>query len=141
MTARRELTQAVVEAARYFLSHDICHQPAGLPTCDGIPPLKAAMFSLDACTEPDLAALDAAVAEAVEAYFRASPIVLVTNQYSDGKWVSVVDAVKARRAAMFPKPRYEALYQLPLTVIRDSITGTHFTAKEACTLLNSKEPK
>jgi hypothetical protein len=142
MTARRELTQAVVEAARYFLSHDICHQPAGLPTCDGIPPLKAAMFSLDACTEPDLAALDAAVAEAVEAYFRASPIVLVTNQYSDGKWVSVVDAVKARRAALKPRARYtvDPNSTLPVRVtVYDTHESRPLSPPEVAALLNEKE--
>jgi hypothetical protein len=50
--------------------------------------------------------------------------------------VSVVDAVKARRAALAPKPRYELA---PCRTILDRHTGDLLTVIEAVALLNEKE--
>jgi hypothetical protein len=44
-----------------------------------------------------------------------------------------------RRAAMAPKPRYEALEQpVCMTVIRNTHTGTHYTSQEVAALLNAQ---
>jgi len=96
---RRELKDAVVEAARPLVNHVTRYQLAAA---------EDAFRALDACTEPDLDALNAAVAEAAES--------MVLRWESEGfhnlpssPENTVRLAILARRAAMQPKPRYEAL--------------------------------
>jgi len=92
--------------------------------------------NLNVSPQPDLAALDHAVAEAVEAYITRGGIP------RPDLWKRIEDAYNARRAALKPKPRYEAL-QAPvcMTVIRNTLTGVHYTAEEVAALLNQKEVK
>jgi hypothetical protein len=86
------------------------------------------MFSLDSCTEPDLDALNARVAEAVDVW---------DDDRCDGKkYTRLHEAVIARRAALAPKPRYEAT---DATRILDNQTGYLLTANCIAMLLNEKE--
>jgi hypothetical protein len=122
MTTRRELTQAVIEAARMVsVARDNRHFVYAK-----IDHLTALFCALDSCTEPDLAALDEAVAQAVEEYDR-------TLYRFEGE---IRNALDARRAALKPKPRYRAAHN---GVIIDDNLNIPMLAEEVAALLNAKE--
>jgi hypothetical protein len=139
---RRELTQAVVEAARVYAGRN--------PDCSLNPQgqvVARAVRALEACTEPDLDALDAAVAQAVDEYREKAPSVFRTPPRTPevrSHWEKVVAATDARRAALKPKPRYRVLtvyptYHGPFVAVHDTRDGRDLTADEVFTLLNEKE--
>ena len=72
MSSRRELKDAVVEAARVQVAAQRTRGHHDVGRADVV--LSRSVDALDACTEPDLDALNAAVAEAVEAYLVAHPL-------------------------------------------------------------------
>jgi hypothetical protein len=92
--------------------------------------VREALVALSVPDKPDLAALNAAVAEAVEEYDK------IMYRFSG----PVRDALDARRAAMKPRPRYEAL-PTAHTVMLDYHTGEQLNALQVAALLNAKEPK
>jgi uncharacterized protein with von Willebrand factor type A (vWA) domain len=103
---RRELKDAVVEAARVQVAAQRTRGHHDVGRADVV--LSRSVDALDACTEPDLDALNAAVAEAAEEYVFVTPAAL-DKEFQPARWVIAIDAINARRAAMLPKPRYEAL--------------------------------
>jgi hypothetical protein len=139
MRTRRELTQAVVEAAKQSTtpSYHCGTYTATLVPENDVLALKDAIRALDACTEPDLAELDAAVAQAVEEWYDAKKKAHYGTQDLDA-WrddlSNVYRAESSRRAAL--KPRYEAT---DATRILDNQTGYLLTANCIAMLLNEKE--
>jgi hypothetical protein len=121
---RRELKDAVVEAAR---EHTECK--GGVPRMVKVDiNLHRASHALDACTEPDLDALNAAVAEEAD-----------KCDWSLVQWPDLnpfIGAVRARRAAMKPKPRYAALE----FGIRDHLKNITLTQNDVAALLNERKP-
>ena len=123
---RRELKDAVVEAARPLVNHVTRYQLAAA---------ENAFRALDACTEPDLDALNAAVAEAAES--------MVLRWESEGfhnlpssPENTVRLAILARRAAMQPKPRYE----VNLLGVYDHKNLRFLQPEEIAALLNKEKP-
>jgi hypothetical protein len=123
---RRELKDAVVEAARPLVNHVTRYQLAAA---------EDAFRALDACTEPDLDALNAAVAEAAES--------MVLRWESEGfhnlpssPENTVRLAILARRAAMQPKPRYE----VNLLGVYDHKNLRFLQPEEIAALLNKEKP-
>ena len=122
MSSRRELKDAVVEAARQWVRvFDDCGWTPGSKHTD----LIAVVRALDACTEPDLD--NAAVAEAVE-------------EWQNGRcnFVAVLDVLHARRAALKPKPRYQVRSS---SYIYDSALSRNLTVVETAALLNKEADK
>jgi hypothetical protein len=91
---RRELKDAVVEAAR---EHTECKGGVQRMVKVDIN-LHRASHALDACTEPDLDALNAAVAEAVETYMVKWPHMDIKANCNE--WTTIIEACRARRAAL-----------------------------------------
>jgi hypothetical protein len=96
--------------------------------------------ALDACTEPDLDALNAAVAEAVRLF------VDRTLEHPPFLWaqdlIDIKDAELARREALAPKPRYtvEPNSTLPVrVVVYDTKESRPLSPPEVAALLNEKE--
>ena len=89
--------------------------------------------------QPDLAALNAAVAEAVEAWFDKTTEAHNGHPNLDA-WrddlSNIYRAESARRAALLPKPRYEALE----FGIRDHLKNITLTQNDAAALLNKEKP-
>jgi hypothetical protein len=129
---RRDLTQAVVEAAMVYAGRN--------PYCSLNPQgqvVARAVRALEACTEPDLDALDAAVAQAVEMH---DEKLLREGGMSSRLRQAALDY----RAALKPKPRYRVLtvyptYHGPSVAVHDTRDGRDLTADEVLTLLNEKE--
>jgi hypothetical protein len=133
---RRELTQAVIQSAKNVTQVSVGGFGKGVLEVSRhkFCILSDLLDALDACTEPDLAALNAAVAEAVEEYVVVSPSALdKTNQPS--RWVIAIDAINARRAALAPKPRYE----VNLLGVYDHKGRRFMQPEEVAALLNEKE--
>jgi len=127
---RRELKDAVVEAARMLTKCGHWY--------DATQATVNAVRALDACTEPDLDALDHAVAEAVEAYITRGGIP------RPDLWKRIEVAYEARRTALAPKPRYtvEPNSTLPVrVVVYDTQESRPLTPPEVAALLNQKEVK
>jgi hypothetical protein len=134
---RRELTDAVVEAAKVAVKEHFARWGMA-STAPGTIALKETVAALDACTEPDLDALDHAVAEAVEAYITRGGIP------RPDLWKRIEVAYEARRAALAPKPRYtvEPNSTLPVrVVVYDTQESRPLTPPEVAALLNQKEVK
>jgi len=123
---RRELKDAVVEAAR---EHTECK--GGVPRMVKVDiNLHRASHALDACTQPDLDALNAAVAEEAD-----------KCDWSLVQWPDLnpfIGAVRARRAAMLPKPRYEALGNA--WTIFDNHEQKYLLPPKVADLLNKEKP-
>jgi hypothetical protein len=133
---RRELTQAVIEAAQIAVKEHFARWGMA-STAPGTTALKDAARALDACTEPDLDALNAAVGGAVEAYLVVTPSAK-NKEFQPPRWVAVIDAAAARRAAMKPRPRYEAAN---FGSIFDRERQTYLTQTEIVALLNERGEK
>jgi hypothetical protein len=133
MTTRRELTQAVVEAARRIVARYKCGLPADMACKPDKQALINASDALDACTEPDLAALDEAVAEAVEEY---RDTMRKNKPGLNDAWEEVCSTIDARREALKPNPRYRAAHN---GVIIDDNLNIPMLAEEVAALLNAKE--
>jgi hypothetical protein len=137
---RRQQVTTPAERAVIDAANEYAHQ-AGLR--DGTGSIVRAVRALDACTEPDLDALDHAVAEAVEAYREYSPNVfgvVPATPEARSRWGSVVSALEARRAALAPKPRYEACPEKHV-VMWDRQTREYLNPLQVAALLNEREPK
>jgi hypothetical protein len=139
VTTRREAVNAVIEAARaacgaviYGKTIEECNERG-----TALGAIRASVRALDACTEPDLDALNAAVAEAVEAHARRHPASF-TERPAMSTWGAIADARNARRAAMTPKPRYTSHNH---EVLRDGewylSAATRERAIEVAALLNA----
>jgi hypothetical protein len=134
---RRELTQAVVEAAKNVTQVAVGGFGNGVLEVSRhkFCTLSDLLKALDACTEPDLDALDAAVVQAVEEYVIAHPLTM-DKEHQLSRWVSAINAINARRAALKPKPRYEAAP----AGIRDNHTFQTYTLEYVAHLLNERKP-
>jgi len=128
---RRELKDAVVEAARQWVRvFDDCGWTPGSKHTD----LIAVVRALDACPEPDLDDLNAAVAEAVEEWWMED----ATPRMQGEKWARLITARNTRYDALKPKPRYR-----PATAVGfvyDAETGHNLTAGDVLALLNERKP-
>jgi len=86
--------------------------------------------------QPDLDALNAAVAEAVERHAKAHADDYVPGKYPwSREWNDVADALLARREALKPKARYTANDG----IVRDTRTGEYLSTYDCADLLNEKE--
>jgi hypothetical protein len=129
MTTRRELEQAVIEAANVIDAFPAFDPARGLPGgfILAVNRLRDATGDLRrAPPQPDLAALNAAVAQAVEEYDR-------TLYRFEGE---IRNALDARHEALKPKPRYRAAHN---GVIIDDNLNIPMLAEEVAALLNAKE--
>ena len=135
MSSRRELKDAVVEAARVQVAAQRTRGHHDVGRADVV--LSRSVDALDACTEPDLDALNAAVAEAVEAHSVERPYSYVTIT-ATGAWHRVVEAHNALRTALLPKPRYEALGNA--WTIFDNHEQKYLLPPKVAALLNKEEP-
>jgi hypothetical protein len=133
MTTRRELTQAVVEAARKLNNKwtDYGYVTGNTYTHSVLTDsLRHAVRALDACTEPDLDALDAAVVQAVEMHDE-------KLLRAGGMSPRLRQAALDYRAALKPRARYEATNET--CSIFDRSLGYHVRPSAVATLLNAKE--
>jgi hypothetical protein len=125
---RRELTQAVFRAARIYEAAR--SGPQFFIGSKG-EAVAASIRALDACTEPDLAALDAAVAQAVEMHDE-------KLLRAGGMSPRLRQAALDYRAALKPRARYEDLGAC-IPIIRDRQKCINLTPHEVAALLNEKE--
>jgi hypothetical protein len=150
LTTRREAERAVVEAAKKVYEHidpsakhSICGEfPAR--ECSALKELLNAARALDAlpADAPDLDALNAAVAEAVEGHARAFPDLFTRRNYDAPEWTTVITAHNARRAALTKKPRYEEYGQPKASTtygIFDNAAQRALPMSEVAALLNERE--
>lgn len=134
---RRELTDAVLEAAKNLTSVTAASDCKMTVSSFRFCALLDALDALAACREPDLAALDHAVAEAVEAYAVAHPDGLYAS-LAPKEWKAIVVWRDARREALKPKPRYEA-HPAPLAHsvgVWDNQEKRYLPQSEVAALLN-----
>jgi hypothetical protein len=116
---RREHELAVIEAAMEY---------ARMASFGAI---FNAIRALDACTEPDLVALNAAVAETDEAHYALAERGGFDLHVTD----ALITARKARREALKPKVRYCG----EGCTVYDRERKTHLTMTEVTALLNAQE--
>ena len=126
--------RAVLEAAKTYV-----HAWDAPRTCDTESRLlREAVHTLDAePPQPDLDALNAAVAEAVEAYLVAHPSARDPKGQPD-EWIVSLSTLLARRAALLPKPRYEALGNA--WTIFDNHEQKYLLPPKVAALLNKEKP-
>jgi hypothetical protein len=124
---RRELELAVIEAARVALKEHFSRFGMA-STASGTIALKESVCALDACTEPDLDALNASVAEAVEEQYQFTTV-----------HPEVRAAMDARREAIKPKPRWVVSAYNGRMFIIDSAEHKSYTADGVAALLNAQE--
>jgi hypothetical protein len=99
--------------------------------------LREAVHTLDAePPQPDLDALNAAVAEAVETYMVKWPHMDIKANCNE--WTTIIEACRARRAALAPKPRYEALGNA--WTIFDNHEQKYLLPPKVADLLNKEKP-
>jgi hypothetical protein len=127
---RREAEKAVIEAAKEATHFWRMERTGSSLMAQNI---RATVDTLNACAAPDLDALNAAVAEAYEAW-------VTRNAPGGTESVVLHEAVVARREALKPRPRYAPI---PVTgvVILDNNTGNALNTLEVAALLNAKEAK
>ena len=130
------MKDAVVEAAKVAVKEHFARWGMA-STAPGTIALNESVRALDACTQPDLDALNAAVAEAAES--------MVLRWESEGfhnlpssPENTVRLAILARRAAMQPKPRYEALGNA--WTIFDNHEQKFLLPPKVADLLNKEKP-
>jgi hypothetical protein len=95
----------------------------------------AAEAAFSAPPQPDLAALDAAVAEAADKWVDAFSYTEMETWCSDSR--NLRSTALAKRAALKPKPRYE----VNLLGVYDHKERRFMQPEEVAALLNAKEPK
>ena len=125
--------RAVLEAAKTYV-----HAWDAPRTCDTESRLlREAVHTLDAePPQPDLDALNAAVAEAVETYMVKWPHMDIKANCNE--WTTIIEACRARRAALAPKPRYEALGNA--WTIFDNHEQKYLLPPKVADLLNKEKP-
>ena len=138
---RKEAERAVLEAVRMHdrkaLEHEGHLSPRLRQAALDYRATLTTDDNLNICTEPDLDAHNAAVAEAVEAYIKTYGDCSTSGT---AEFMAIFKAGRARRAALAPKPRYESLGAC-IPIILDRKTGMKLTAHEAASALNVKEEK
>jgi hypothetical protein len=141
----REVLCAVLDHASYALQNgcmDTRLQRAAIAyrnatTADAARSLKEDATRVEH-VGPDLAALNAAVADAVEVYLNRD----MGSGTAAVKWLEIEKATDARRAAMQPKPRYtvEPNSTVPVrVVVYDTHESRPLSPPEVAALLNAKE--
>ena len=136
---RREAEKAVLEAVRMHdrkaLEHEGHLSPRLRQAALDYRATLTTDDNLNICTEPDLDALNAAVAEAGEAY---RDRMRKNRPGLNDAWEVTCQAIDARRAALAPKPRYEAVPNV-FTVILDHVKKEYLNTIQVAALLNAKE--
>ena len=121
---RREAERAVIEAAQVAVKERFARWGMA-STAPGTIALKESVDALRVCTEPDLDALNAAVAEAADDWRR-----------GHANFDALANTFAAHRAALAPKVRYEASRE---GVILDHKTHSYLRAEEVAALLNERK--
>jgi hypothetical protein len=129
---RRELTQAVFRAARIYEAARSGPQFFIVSKGEAV---AASIRALDACTEPDLDALDAAVAQAVEEWWMED----AKPRMQGERWARLIAARNGRYDALKPRARYEACSEKNV-VVWDRQTREYLNPLQVAALLNERKP-